>query len=681
MAVSSVAVCALLIYQTRRAFQHLDTLRRQAEATAEAAARSAVENAARLQLPLEQVREFAIFLLDPGGRVVSWNAGAERLAGYRAEEIVGRHFSCFFRSTAVERGWPEHELRQALDRGLFEDEGWRVRKDGAQFWASVLITPWRDTRGRLRGYTKVVRDVTERHRVEQNFQLAVESAPSAMVMIDQQGRIILVNALTEKLFGYDRAELLGQPVEVLVPERFRDKHPEARAGFFARPSTRQMGQGRELCGRRKDGTEFPVEIALNPIESEEALLVLAAVVDISARKKAENALAESEQRFRATFDQAAVGIALVAPDGRWLRVNHKFCDLVGYAEEELLRRAFQDITHPADLDADLTLVRQMLAGEIQTYAMKKRYFHKDGHVVWVNLTVALVRHPSGEPSYFISIVEDISARVRAEEELRALNLTLERRVEERTAELRAQSAELERSNAELEQFAYVASHDLQEPLRMVGSYMQLLSDRYKGRLDEKADKYIGYAVDGAKRMQALIHDLLTYSRVGRKGKPFQPVNTNLVLAETLGNLQAAVQARGAVVSHGDLPTVLADASQLKQLFQNLIGNAVKFCEGPEPRVRVEAEGLGDDWRFAVRDNGIGIGPEHRERVFVIFQRLHTRAQYPGTGIGLAICRKVVERHGGRIWVESQPGGGSVFYFTIPRNKGSAHGRSCEPQAD
>jgi light-regulated signal transduction histidine kinase (bacteriophytochrome) len=213
----------------------------------------------------------------------------------------------------------------------------------------------------------------------------------------------------------------------------------------------------------------------------------------------------------------------------------------------------------------------------------------------------------------------------------------------------------------LEQFAYVASHDLQEPLRMVASYLGLLERRYRGRLDEKADKFIHYAVDGAARMQALIEDLLTYSRVGRQGKPFEPTDCDAVVAAVVADLGS----QGAAVSCAGLPTVLADRGQLTQLFQNLIGNALKFCNGAPPRVEVRAERRGGEWLFAVRDNGIGIAPEHRERIFVIFQRLHTRAQYPGTGIGLAICKKVVERHGGRIWVESEPGQGSTFFFTLP----------------
>jgi signal transduction histidine kinase len=234
-------------------------------------------------------------------------------------------------------------------------------------------------------------------------------------------------------------------------------------------------------------------------------------------------------------------------------------------------------------------------------------------------------------------------------------------------QIRRQAAELERSNTELEQFAYVASHDLQEPLRMITGYTKLLAKRYKGKLDKDADDFIGFAVDGAQRMHSLIQDLLILSRVGTRGKEFAPTDCEMVLSDTLVNLQAAIQESNATITHDPLPNVMADSGQLAQVFQNLIGNAIKYRGARAPLVHVSCQSRANEWLFSVKDNGIGIDPKHAERVFVMFQRLHTRREYPGTGIGLALCKKIVERHGGKIWVESQEGAGATFYFTL-RNR-------------
>ncbi len=282
---------------------------------------------------------------------------------------------------------------------------------------------------------------------------------------------------------------------------------------------------------------------------------------------------------------------------------------------------------------------------------------------------------------FNKMTEDLK-KTTTSRDLLAKEITNRKRAEE---ELKGYAAKLERSNQELEQFAYIASHDLQEPLRMVASYTQLLGRRYKGKLDSDADEFIAYAVDGATRMQGLINGLLSYSRVGTKGKDFEPTECEAVFDRTLDNLQKAVEESGAKVTHDPLPTVMADDMQLGQLFQNLIGNAIKFRSEEHPSIHVSCErieesaignrqsAMNNGWVFSVRDNGIGLDPEFTGRIFIIFQRLHKRGEYPGTGIGLAVCKKIVERHGGRIWVESDPGKGSTFYFTIPLRGENSHG--------
>jgi len=262
------------------------------------------------------------------------------------------------------------------------------------------------------------------------------------------------------------------------------------------------------------------------------------------------------------------------------------------------------------------------------------------------------------------IQQEITRRASAEEEVRTLNMDLERRVADRTAELAERAKELERSNLELQQFAYVASNDLQEPLRTIASFTQLLAKRYHDKLDDKAREFINFAVDGSKRMQTLINDLLAFSRVGTQGKPFAPTHCDAVLDRILKNLKTSIENSGAVITRDPLPIVMGDEVQLAQLLQNLLTNAMKFRGADVPRIHISAIPDGTKWKIMVRDNGIGIPPEHHDRIFVIFQRLHTKTQYPGTGIGLAICKKVAERHGGRLWIEPSLGGGSTFCFTI-----------------
>jgi light-regulated signal transduction histidine kinase (bacteriophytochrome) len=273
--------------------------------------------------------------------------------------------------------------------------------------------------------------------------------------------------------------------------------------------------------------------------------------------------------------------------------------------------------------------------------------------VWVNIAIAMERDAEGRALYAISVLDDVTERKNAE------------------AALRQAHEELKRSNSELEQFAYVASHDLQEPLRMVSSYTQLLGRRYGEKFDSDARDFMGYIVDGAARMKQLIEDLLAYSRVGTKSTEFKPVELERSVRRALSNLKAAIDDSGAIVTCDPLPAAPSDEGQLAQVFQNLIGNALKFRSQAVPRIHVAVEEKPAAWEIAVRDNGIGIEPQYFERIFMLFQRLHDRGEYPGTGIGLAIVKKVVERHGGQVRVESKLGEGSAFVFTLPKHQKEA----------
>jgi len=281
-----------------------------------------------------------------------------------------------------------------------------------------------------------------------------------------------------------------------------------------------------------------------------------------------------------------------------------------------------------------------------------------GGMRYYRVVATPLRDAENKVAAAIEMVEDITDRRQAEEELRKHREHLEKLVEERTAEVM-------RSNAELQQFAYVASHDLQEPLRMVTSYLQLLERRYRDRLDDDARDFIAFAVDGAARMQGLIEGLLSYSRIGTRGKELTPTDLEAVFARATKNLEPAIVESGAIITHDPLPALMADDQQLLQLFQNLVANAVKFRGAKPPQIHVGVKNQGDEWVFSVADNGIGFAMKDAERIFQIFQRLHTREEYPGTGIGLSLARKIVARHGGRIWAEGEPGQGATFFFTLP----------------
>jgi PAS domain S-box-containing protein len=377
--------------------------------------------------------------------------------------------------------------------------------------------------------------------------------------------------------------------------------------------------------------------------------VTAAIRDISVRKATEKHLAQMESRYRGLLEAAPDAMVVVNRLGEIVLLNLQAEKQFGYRRDELLGQRVKNIIPEGfaeRLVADaLRSSEDALAQDIGT-GIELTARRKDGSEFPIEIMLSPLE--SSEGILVTAAIRDITTRRSAE------------------AHLLQKVDELKRSNEELGQFAYVASHDLQEPLRMVASYTQLLAQRYKGRLDSDADEFIGYAVDGSNRMQGLIQDLLAYSRAGTNGKALQTISSEKALKEALTNLHVTTEESGAVVTHDHLPAITTDGTQLAQVFQNLIGNAIKYRGVEIPRVHVSAANNGgNEWIFSVRDNGIGIDPQYFERIFVIFQRLHGREEFKGSGIGLAICKKIVERLGGRIWVKSQPEKGSTFYFALP----------------
>jgi PAS domain S-box-containing protein len=389
-------------------------------------------------------------------------------------------------------------------------------------------------------------------------------------------------------------------------------------------------------------------------DKDEAVRFIGTTLDITERKRLEDALRVSEEHYRLLFDKSPLPKWVIDLETfAFLQVNNAAVEHYGYSREEFERLTLADIRTPGEVEKfkrwekEARSAGKKFEGRVQTKHRKRNNEVIDADVLYTEIVYNKRRAA-------LAVIVDITERKRYEEELK------------RTVK------DLERSNRELEQFAYVASHDLQEPLRTVASYVELLALKYKGKLDEKAERYIAYTVDGADRMSSLINDLLAYSRIATRGKQFEPVDVNAVLKFVTVNLKKAIAESKAAVTSDALPVVTGDGTQLVQLFQNLIGNALKFRKKDVPPViRISAERGEHEWTFGVHDNGIGIEPRFYERIFVIFQRLHTREEYSGTGIGLSICKRIVERHGGRMWVESKPGEGSSFYFTLPAEGSSS----------
>ena len=378
-----------------------------------------------------------------------------------------------------------------------------------------------------------------------------------------------------------------------------------------------------------------------------ALAVVGALLFLRIGNPLIERLEENERKYRTLFESATEGVGLVAE--AFEECNEQMCRLLLCEREDIVGHSLADISPPAQPDGRSSVDAARERMQAALYETPQFFYwqhqRKDGSLMDADLSMQGL--DIGGRRRLLLSMRDITERKQAEEALKE------------------RSQELERSNADLEQFAYVASHDMQEPLRMISGYTQLLAKRYKGRLDTDADDFIGFAVDGASRMQRLIKDLLVYSRVDMRGAVLEPTDVEVQLDGALANLRLRIEESGAVISRDPLPTVMADPMQLLRVLQNIMSNAVKFRSAEAPRIHVSARRQGQEWVFSVRDNGIGIAPEYQQQVFMAFRRLHGPQRYPGSGIGLAVCKKVVDRHSGRIWIEPQPGKGSIFYFTMP----------------
>ncbi len=488
----------------------------------------------------------------------------------------------------------------------------------------------------------ITRDVTESKRADRSTRLLgaiVDSSDDAIISKDLNGVITSWNIGAERLFGYTAAEAVGKSVTILIPSDRLDEEPK----ILSRLKRGERVDHFETIRRRKDGTLLDISLTISPVRDEVGHIIGVSKIarDITERKRAQAALLASEARFRQLADAMPQMVWTARPDGHLDYYNERWYEFTGFSRDVFGDMSWEPIVHPDDAQR----CREIWYGAIQSgnpYSAECRCWDRHAHRWrWFMGRALPARDTDGKIVKWFGSSTDIDDQKTIEDELR-------------------------RANKDLEQFAYSASHDLQEPLRGIKIYSELLVDRYASRLDGEALEFLTYVRNGATRMETLVHDLLAYTQVTKFGKPSEPADAWDALAATLANLAGLLSESGARITADPLPSLRVHGAHLQQLFQNIISNAIKY-RSPDrmPEIHIAAERRKEEWIFAIRDNGIGIESEYKERIFGLFKRLHASDEYSGTGIGLAICQRIVERYDGRIWVESEPGRGSTFLFTLP----------------
>ena len=726
----------------------------------------------------------AIVMINGEGQIVMVNRQTELLFGYDRSELLGHLVEMLVperfraRHPNHRESFSEHPTTRAMGAGR---DLFGLRKDGGEVPIEIGLNPIQTKEGPF--VLASIIDITERKRADEQFRQVIEGAPNGMVMVDREGKVILVNAQMEKLFGYDRDELLGKPIEMLVPGRFRTIHPHYRKEFINHPIARPMGSGRDLFGVRKNNSEFPIEIGLNPIQTEQGQMVLGTIVDITERKLAEETLRRSQAQLAGVIGSAMDAIITVDRDQRVVLFNSAAEKMFLYPAEEAIGQSLDrfipqrfrpghrehieqfgrthiskrtmgrlgaifglradgeefpmeasisqlesegrkfftvilrdisermrteealkeqartlDLAPVIILDLSFRIIfwntgaEQMYGwtppeaigrithGLFQTKfprpieEIKARLFayghwegelshtRKDGRQIVVASHWVLHKNEQDEPRAILEVNNDITDRKRAEEEIRRLNEELEQRVEERTAELQA-------ANKELESFSYSVSHDLRAPLRHINGFSQALLEDHSSQLDEIGRGYLQEVRSASQEMSQLIDDVLQLARVTRSEMRRETVSLSELAETVVEELQKREPARTVVTEIEDGLLAHGDKRLFRIMLTNLIGNAWKFTsKQQEPKIVFGREVDNGETSYFVRDNGAGFDMAYVNRLFGPFQRLHTAAEFEGTGIGLATVQRIINRHGGRVWAKGSIGQGATFYFTLANFK-------------
>jgi PAS domain S-box-containing protein len=623
----------------------------------------------RFRMLVESVKDYAIVMLDSRGRITGWNSGAQALHGYSADEVQGRHFSLFYTRKDIGRAKPEASLRAAARDGRFHEEGLRTTKDGKTFWAKVDVSALRERSGNLRGFCLVTRDITEckekRERSASNTELKaamLDAALDAIISIDRNGVVQEWNPAAEKILGYSRADALGRPLEeLIVPDELHKIYSDGLCNYLLTGAGSLLGRPIEMKLRRADGSEFPAEISISRLSLDDISRCTALIRDITERRQATEALRQSEERFRLLLEGVKdYAIYMLDTEGRVITWNEGAERLEGYTEKEIIGKPIATFFTPDEVQAGIpkqALERAEAEGRTLSEGWRVR---KDGSRFWAQGILTALRDDDGQLRGFAKVSHDATRSKEAEDKIRRLNSELESRVVERTSQL-------EEANQELEAFSYSVSHDLRAPLRHIAGYVDILKAEISEKLDRKSRSHFNKIEESARQMGELIDALLAFSRMSRTEMHHDRVSLAGLVNEARRALKQETQGRSIEWQIGALPEVEGDPLMLRQVMINLLSNALKYTRTRSPaRIEIGSK-VNSQVVFFIRDNGVGFDMEYADKLFGVFQRLHSTSEFEGTGIGLANVRRIIHRHGGHTWAEGEMDRGATFYFSLPKS--------------